>query len=44
MQPIGRYGMKIVWSDKHDLGIYTYDYLRELCECYECSKQRKSGR
>jgi ATP-binding protein involved in chromosome partitioning len=28
--PVGRYGVNLVWSDKHSTGIYTYRYLREL--------------
>jgi DUF971 family protein len=41
IESVGRYGLKIVWSDKHDLGIYTFEYLRELCECRECDAKRK---
>ena len=32
MVPMGRYAYKIVWSDGHDTGIYTLEYLRELGE------------
>jgi ATP-binding protein involved in chromosome partitioning len=28
--PVGRYGINLVWNDKHSTGIYTYRYLREL--------------
>ncbi|MCO5141775.1 MAG: DUF971 domain-containing protein [Oligoflexia bacterium] len=28
--PVGRYGVNLVWTDKHTTGIYTYKYLREL--------------
>jgi ATP-binding protein involved in chromosome partitioning len=28
--PVGRYGINLVWNDKHATGIYTYRYLREL--------------
>ena len=28
----GNYALKIVWSDRHDTGLYTWEYLRELCE------------
>jgi DUF971 family protein len=41
IESVGRYGLKIAWSDKHDLGIYTFDYLREICECGLCVKQEK---
>lgn len=28
----GNYALKIVWSDSHASGIYTWDRLRALCE------------
>ena len=33
---VGRYAISIQWSDGHDSGIYTYQWLRELCPCSEC--------
>ncbi|MGI0086227.1 MAG: gamma-butyrobetaine hydroxylase-like domain-containing protein [Nitrososphaerales archaeon] len=42
IESVGRYGLKILWSDGHDIGIYTYEYLRRLCECEEC-RVSKSG-
>ena len=30
-QLVGNYALKIVWSDQHDSGIYSFDYLREIC-------------
>ena len=27
----GNYAMKIVWSDSHDTGLYTWDRLNMLC-------------
>jgi DUF971 family protein len=38
IEPIGKYGLKITWSDGHNLGIYTFEYLRKLCECADCKK------
>ncbi len=32
IEPIGRYAIKISWSDGHDTGIYSFDYLRSLAE------------
>ncbi|MBE7412979.1 MAG: DUF971 domain-containing protein [Leptospiraceae bacterium] len=29
---MGRYALSFSWSDYHDSGIYTFDYLRELGE------------
>lgn len=30
LDAVGRYAVRIVWSDGHDTGIYSYDYLRRL--------------
>jgi DUF971 family protein len=30
MTPVGNYAYGIAFSDGHDTGIYTVDYLREL--------------
>ncbi len=30
---VGRYALAFHWSDGHDTGIYTFDYLRESCPC-----------
>ena len=30
MQPVGNYAYSITFSDQHDTGIFTLDYLREL--------------
>lgn len=30
--PVGNYAYKIVWSDGHDLGIFTFEFLHSLCE------------
>jgi DUF971 family protein len=32
MKPIGNYAYGIEFSDGHDTGIYTFEYLRELGE------------
>jgi DUF971 family protein len=31
----GNYALKIVWSDGHDTGLYTWDRLSSLCQTYE---------
>ena len=36
IQQIGRYAIQISWGDGHSTGIYTWEYLRNLCECSEC--------
>jgi ATP-binding protein involved in chromosome partitioning len=30
---VGAYAIKIVWSDGHDTGIYTYEHLLSMCPC-----------
>jgi DUF971 family protein len=30
VEPVGAYAIKIRWSDGHDTGIYTWDYLRKI--------------
>lgn len=37
MQPVGQYGLQLIWGDGHDTGIYTFGYLRRLCDCNSCS-------
>lgn len=37
---IGKYAIKFSWNDNHDLGIYSWKFLREVCPCEECKKSR----
>jgi DUF971 family protein len=30
--PVGNYALQLVYSDGHDSGIYSWGYLRELCD------------
>jgi DUF971 family protein len=30
IEPVGRYAIRILWSDGHDTGIYSFEYLRSL--------------
>lgn len=32
IQKVGRYALKLRWSDNHDDGIYSYDTLRATCD------------
>lgn len=32
IEPVGHYGVKLVFSDGHDTGIYDWNYLYELAE------------
>lgn len=31
IEPVGNYAVKIHFSDGHDTGLYSWDWLRELC-------------
>jgi DUF971 family protein len=33
---VGKYAIKFHWNDGHDLGIYSWQLLREICPCEEC--------
>ncbi len=30
VEPVGTYAVKLVFSDRHDTGLYSWDYLHEL--------------
>jgi DUF971 family protein len=36
VEQVGAYAMRIDWSDGHNTGIYSFDYLRHICPCQEC--------
>jgi DUF971 family protein len=38
--PVGRYGLTPTWADGHGTGIYSWDILRGLCDCYACRLAR----
>ncbi|MGF1580689.1 MAG: gamma-butyrobetaine hydroxylase-like domain-containing protein [Gemmataceae bacterium] len=31
-EPVGYYAYKITWSDGHDTGLFTLEFLRQLCD------------
>jgi len=37
---IGKYAIRFAWNDDHDLGIYSWRFLREVCPCEECKAER----
>ena len=34
---VGRYAIQFNWLDGHSGGIYSWDYLRRVCQCRECT-------
>jgi DUF971 family protein len=35
LKPVGNYAVRIVFDDRHDTGLYSWTYLRELGEAYD---------
>jgi DUF971 family protein len=44
IEPIGNYAVKLVFSDGHDTGLYSWDYLYYLAENYEAMWLEYIGR
>jgi len=40
---VGKYAIKFSWNDGHELGIYSWAFLREACPCGECQQARNRG-
>ncbi len=36
VEPVGRYALRFAFSDGHDTGIYSFKFLRTLCQCRLC--------
>ena len=36
-QAVGQYAIQIFFSDGHSTGIYSYEHLRSICPCPECT-------
>jgi DUF971 family protein len=41
VEPVGRYAIKFKWNDGHELGIYSWQFLRDVCRCEECNAAQK---
>ena len=37
MEPSGHNAVVITWGDGHKTGIYTWEYLRQICPCGKCT-------
>jgi DUF971 family protein len=35
IEPVGHYAIRLIFDDRHDTGIYSWDYLRRLGEEYD---------
>lgn len=36
VNPVGRYAIQFSWSDGHSTGIYSFPFLRKICQCDSC--------
>ncbi len=39
IEPVGNYAVKLIFSDGHDTGLYSWDYLYEMARNYEAMWQ-----
>lgn len=39
---VGKYAIKFNWNDGHQLGIYSWQFLRDVCPCEECKAVKAS--
>lgn len=39
---VGNYAIRFDFSDGHSTGIYSFDYLREICPCDACVREFRS--
>jgi DUF971 family protein len=40
LEAVGSYALTIEWEDGHHYGIYNWRYLRALCPCPICERER----
>jgi DUF971 family protein len=40
VEAVGSYAVRIFWNDGHSSGIYSFDHLRQICPCKECTADR----
>lgn len=42
VEPVGKYALRFKWNDGHEAGLYSWDYLRNVCDV-EAQRQRPGG-
>lgn len=40
LEAVGLYALRPIWQDGHETGLYTYEHLRDLCECEQCMAEQ----
>ena len=41
---VGKYAIRFKWNDGHELGIYSWQWLRQVCPCEECRAGRTNAK
>jgi DUF971 family protein len=41
---VGKYAIRFEWNDSHALGIYSWQWLREICPCPDCRDSKTHTR
>jgi DUF971 family protein len=41
VEAVGSYAVRVHWNDGHSTGIYSFDHLRKICPCPECTAIRE---
>ena len=41
---VGSYAIRVQWFDGHGSGLYSYRYLRSICQCAACAARLPLGR
>ncbi len=39
-EQVGKYAIRFHWNEGHELGIYSWQWLREICPCQECREKK----
>jgi len=40
---VGNYAIRVQWFDGHGSGLYSYKYLRSICQCPVCHPPADAG-
>jgi DUF971 family protein len=43
-EPVGKYAIRFLWNDGHELGIYSWQFLRDICPCEQCKAARSAAK
>jgi DUF971 family protein len=40
---VGQYALQIAFESGHATGLYSFSYLRAMCDCEECTARQTSA-